>query len=442
MFNFLSQKFSGILSWVNDKGKLTEQNVNDAMQQVKEALLDADVPLNVADDFLKEVQKNVVGEKIHQKLNAGQTFIKIVHDKLLEFLGGKNSLVLNTFQIPSVIMVMGLQGSGKTTTIAKIANFISKQAQKKGKKRRILLASVDFYRPAAVEQLQVLAQQVGVDFYQAQYKNPIDAAAEIYNFFKKNSYELLFLDTAGRLHIDNEMIKELVDIDLKISPKYKVLILDAMTGQESLNVARAFDQAVGFHTAILSKMDSDARGGAAFAFKYCLKKSISFVGSGEKIDDLESFVPDRMTTRILGMGDILSLIEKAEENIDTKEQEVIAKKMMSGGFTLKDFAKQMDMINSMGSFQKIMKYLPGMGGVSDDLVEKSKDEMKKFRAIISSMNKKEQIMPEILNGSRKQRIAKGAGVQVQDVNQLLQKFEQSKRFVKMAKNKGQFRKFF
>ena len=442
MFDFLSQKFSGILSWVKDKGRLTDKNISDAMTQVKEALLDADIPLNVIEDFLTQVQDEIVGQKIHAKLNAGQTLIKIVHDKLLEFLGGKNSFVLSSFQIPAVIMVMGLQGSGKTTTIAKLANFVLAQAKKKGKRRRILLASVDFYRPAAVEQLSILAKQVGVDFYSAKSNDPVSASSEIYGHFKKNNYELLFLDTAGRLHIDSNMMEELISLDSKITPKYKVLVLDSMTGQESLNVARAFDQSVGFDTAILSKMDSDTRGGAAFAFKYSLKKSISFIGCGEKIEDLENFIPDRMATRILGMGDILSLIEKAEEAVDKQDQEDMAKRIMSGGFSLKDFAGQMDMINKMGSFQKIMKYLPGMGNVTDDVMEKGQDEMKKFRAIISSMNQKEQLMPEILNGSRKLRIAKGAGVEVQDVNLLLQKFEQSKQFVKMFKNKGQFRNLF
>ena len=442
MFDFLSQKFSGILGWVKDKGRLTEKNVSDATTQVREALLDADVPLNVIDDFLNQVQKEIIGQKINSKLNAGQTLIKIVHDKLLEFLGGKNSLVLSSFQIPSVIMVMGLQGSGKTTTIAKLAHFVLKQAKKKGKRRRILFASVDFYRPAAVEQLSILAKQVGVDFYSASSNDPVCAASEIYKHFKSNSYELLFLDTAGRLHIDSNMMEELISLNTKVAPKYKVLVLDSMTGQESLNVARAFDQSVGFDTAILSKMDSDARGGAAFAFKYSLKKSISFVGNGEKIEDLESFIPDRMATRILGMGDVLSLVEKAEEAINKDDQKNMAKRIMSGGFSLIDFAGQMDMINKMGSFQKIMKYLPGMGNVSGDMMEKGQDEMKKFRAIISSMNKKEQLMPGILDGSRKKRIAKGAGVQAQDVNQLLQKFEQSKQFVKMFKNKGQFRNLF
>jgi signal recognition particle subunit SRP54 len=259
------------------------------------------------------------------------------------------------------------------------------------------------------------------------------AAKDIYSYFKKNGYHLLFLDTAGRLHIDENMMQELVNINKAISPKYKILVLDAMTGQESLNVAKEFENTLGFQTAILSKMDSDTRGGAAFAFRYALKKPISFVGSGEKIDDLESFVPERMASRILGMGDILTLIEQAEEKIDIKEQQDAAQKLMSGSFTLQDFADQMQMVSKVGSLQKIAKFLPGMGNVSPESLQKSQDEMKKFKAIIFSMTKKERILPQLLDASRKKRIAFGSGVLVQDVNILLQKFEQSKQFAKMFK---------
>ena len=442
MFEFLSQKFAGILSWVKDRGRLTEENIDQAVTQVKEALLQADVPLILVEEFLNQIKKDVIGKKITSSLNSGQNFIKVVYEKLLDFLGGKNSFVLNSFQFPSIVMVMGLQGSGKTTTIAKLANFILNQAKKRGKNRKILFASVDFYRPAAVEQLEILSKQVGVDFYSSQSNDSFKAANEIHDYFKKNSYELLFLDTAGRLHIDNQMMDELIKIDSKLSPKYKFLVLDAMTGQESLQVARAFEQSVNFHTAILSKMDSDARGGAAFAFKYALKKSISFVGCGEKLDDLENFIPERMASRILGMGDIATLIEKTNEKIDQKEQALTAKKMMSGNFTLDDFANQLNMVNKFGSLQKMMKYVPGMGNISSEMLDKGQEEMKKFRAIISSMNKKEKIIPEILNASRKLRIAKGSGVLVQDINQLLQKFEQSKQFVRMLKKGDGIGRFF
>ncbi|MBD3273088.1 signal recognition particle protein [Candidatus Dependentiae bacterium] len=433
MFEFLSKKFSGVLGWLKDKGRLTEKNIDEAVDQVEEALLQADVPYDLIQEFLNGIKQEVIGQKVQSSLRPGEKFIKIVHEKLLDFLGGKNALTLSNFQFPAVVMVMGLQGSGKTTTIAKLANYVLKQANKKGKKRKILLASVDFYRPAAVEQLKVLAKQVGVDFYQSSLSDPVAAAKDIYNYYKKNGYHILFLDTAGRLHIDQNMMEELNKINNSINPKYKILVLDAMTGQESLNVAKAFEQNIGFQSAILSKMDSDTRGGAAFAFRYALKKPISFVGSGEKIDDLENFIPERMASRILGMGDILTLIEKAEEKIDVKEQQNVAQKLMSGRFTLQDFADQMGMVSKVGSLQKIAKFLPGMGNISSDMLEKSQVEMKKFKAIISSMTPKERFLPNILDASRKRRIAKGAGVLVQDINILLQKFEQSKQFAKMFK---------
>jgi signal recognition particle subunit SRP54 len=442
MFDFLSQKFSGILSWVKGKGRLTEKNIADAVSQVREALLEADVPYDLVETFLSQIKEDIVGKKVQSSLNPGEQLIKIVYDKLLAFLGGKNALVLSTFQIPSIVMVMGLQGSGKTTTIAKLAHFILKSAKKKGKDRRILLGSVDFYRPAAVDQLEILAKQVGVDFYRAQHTNPVKAASEIYDYFKKNRYEVLFLDTAGRMHIDSAMMQELMDVNNTISPKYKMLVLDAMTGQESLKVAQAFEQSVGFDSAILSKMDSDARGGAAFAFRFALKKPISFVGSGEKIEDLENFIPERMATRMLGMGDLQTLFEKAEDSISKKDQESMAKKFMSGNFSLQDFADQLDMVGKMGSLQKIARFIPGMSGVSSQAMHEGQGQMKKFKAIISSMTKKERIIPKILDASRKQRIASGAGVDVQDINQLLQKFEQSRQFVRMFKKKGGFGGFF
>lgn len=442
MFDFLSQKFSGVLGWLKDRGRLTDQNISQAMDQVRDALLEADVSYDVIQDFLNQIKEEIVGKKIQTSLNAGQNFIKIVHEKLVDFLGGKDSVVIKNFQIPSAIMVMGLQGSGKTTTIAKLADFVLKEAQKRGKNRKILFASVDFYRPAAVDQLKILSEQVGVDFYAPETKDPISAVSQIKEYFKKNNYEYLFLDTAGRLHIDSQMMEELININNILNPKYKFLVLDAMTGQESLRVAKAFDQSVGFNSAILSKMDSDTRGGAAFAFKYSLKKPISFVGCGEKIEDLENFIPDRMAQRILGMGDVLSLIEKAQEKINPQDQMSVAKKLMSGNFSLKDFADQLNMVGKLGPLQKIAKFMPGAGNISPEKMEEGQKEMKRFKAIISSMTKKEQVLPNILDASRKRRIAKGAGVEVQDVNELLQKFEQSKQFVKMFKKMGGMGKFF
>ena len=359
MFSFLSQKFSGILGWLNNKGRLTEDNVNEAMGNVRDALLEADVPLHIVEAFLAQIKSEALGKNVQGSLNPGQQLIKIVHEKLLEFLGGRNTLSTMTFQIPSVTMVMGLQGSGKTTTIAKLAHNVLEQAKQRGKKRHLLLASVDFYRPAAIDQLEILAQKVGVDFYRAQSTNVLQAAREIYDYSKKNNYELLLLDTAGRLHVDQQMIAELAEINTKLAPKHKILVLDAMTGQESLNVAQAFDKAIGFDGAILTKMDSDARGGAAFGFRYALKKPIYWVGIGEKIEDLESFVPERMASRILGMGDLQTLIEKASEGMTQENHDAIAKRMMDGAFTLKDFYDQLGLIDKVGSLQKISRYLPG-----------------------------------------------------------------------------------
>ena len=443
MFDFLSQKFAGVLGWLKDRGRLTDSNVSEAIEQVRNALLEADVPQNIVEDFLALVHKDVVGLKVQQSLNPGQHFIKIVHERVLDFLGGKNTLPQITFQIPSVVMVMGLQGAGKTTTLAKIAYWVMDQAKKRGKKRRVLLGSVDFYRPAAIDQLEILAKQLGADFYRPTATDAVSAAKALVQHYKNNSYELLLLDTAGRLHIDETMMQELKQVTAAVAPKYKFLVLDAMTGQESLKVAQAFESAVGFDFAALSKMDSDTRGGAAFGFKYALKKPITFVGSGEKMEDLESFIPERMTSRILGMGDIMTLIEKANDSIAQEDQEAMSRRMLDGHFTLKDFAEQMSMIDRLGSLQKIARYLPGMNTVSPEMMEKGQKEMSSFRAIVSSMTKKEQLMPDILDVSRKKRIALGSGSSVQDVNQLLSRFEQSKQFVKMFKNKGSmFKKMF
>ncbi len=442
MFDFLSQKFSGVLGWLKDRSRLTEENITQALDQVRQALLEADVPLEIVNAFLNQIKEDAIGQKIQTSLNPGQHLIKIVHEKLLDFLGGKNFLPQISLPIPSVILVMGLQGSGKTTTVAKLAHWIMQQAKSRNKTRRILVGSVDFYRPAAIEQLKILSEKVGVDFYSASNTNPVAAAVEIAQYFKDNRYEHLLLDTAGRLHLDEQMMQELVQINQKLAPKYKFLVLDAMTGQESLKVAQAFEQAVGFNSAILAKMDSDTRGGAAFAFKFALKKPVSFVGIGEKAEDLENFIPERMTSRILGMGDIMTLIEKAQENISQDEQEEITKKMMSGNFTLQDFANQLGLIDRLGSIQKIVRYLPGMNKLSAEDLERGQSDIKRFNAIISSMTKKERLFPNLLDGSRKKRIAVGSGTNVQDINQLLQRFEQSKQFAKMFKKPGKHRRFF
>lgn len=442
MFDFLSEKFSNVFARITGRGTLTESNIQESLDKVSDALLEADVPQELVYKFVESIKQEVIGQKVTASLKPGEQFVKIVHQRLLEFLGGTEAAggLEFAFQIPSTVMVMGLQGSGKTTSLAKIAYLVKKQAHKRGKDRRILCASVDFYRPAAIDQLEVLARQVEVAFYRAQSTDPVKAAKEINEYAKKNQFELVLLDTAGRLHVDTTMLKELQDIDQALKPKYKLLVLDSMTGQESLRVAQSFEQAVPFHFAVLTKMDSDTRGGAVFAFRYALNKPILFSGVGEKIDDLEQFRPERMADRILGMGDMLSLIEKANEKIKQEEHDAVMKSLQHGKWTLQDFADQMEMVGRIGSLGTIAKYLPGMGGanISPEMLEKGEAELKKFKAIIGSMTKKERVYPRILDASRKMRVAQGAGVQVADINTLLQRFEQSQQFAKLFKRFGKF----
>ncbi|MFA5998536.1 MAG: signal recognition particle protein [Candidatus Babeliales bacterium] len=441
MFDFLTKKFSGIFASLTGKSKLTEQNLQQVLGQIKDSLLESDVAYESVQTFVDGVQREVVGQKVVASMNPSEQFVKIVYDRMLSFLGGQYLAEGFNFQIPSVIMVMGLQGSGKTTSIGKLAYFIKKQAEKHGKIRKILFASVDFYRPAALEQLQVLAGQVSVDFYRSPQTDPVLAARDILNYYKQHGYEYLFFDTAGRLHIDESMMQELQTIKKIMQPKYSFMVLDAMTGQESLNVAKSFEKTVGFDGAILSKMDSDARGGAAFSFRYELKKPIYFMGVGEKVENLEIFRPERVAKRMLGMGDVLTLMEQAQDKIKQSEQENIAKSIMSGSITLNDFAQQLNMMSKLGSVSSIMKFMPGMASmkVSAEDAEKSDKELKKFRAILSSMTPKERLKPEIIDGSHKKRIASGAGVDISSVNLLMQRFEQSKQFVKLLKKNRFFK---
>jgi signal recognition particle subunit SRP54 len=443
MFDFLSSKFSSIFNKLTGNKTLTQADVNQALVQVKDALLEADVPYALVEQFCAEIHNDIVGQKLIGSLKPNEQFIKVVYERMVSFLGGKQVIPFS-FQLPSIVMVLGLQGSGKTTSIAKIAHLIQSQAQQKGKKRRILLASIDFYRPAAVDQLEQMARNAQVDFYRAPSTDPLKAVREIYHHYKQAGYELLFLDTAGRLHIDNEMIQELREVEALLQPKYKLLVLDAMTGQESFTVAQAFEQSVGFDVSMLSKMDSDARGGAAFAFRYALKKPIIFAGIGEKVADIEHFYPDRIASRILGMGDVQSLIERANEKIKESEQERLAKAFEKGKLTLQDFADQIEMMNKLGSMTQVLKYIPGINkqNVSQEMLEKGEVELKKFRAIIQSMTLKERSNHVILNESRKKRIAAGAGVTQQDINTLLDRFQQSQQYVKLLKKFGRFPNLF
>ncbi|PKN03644.1 signal recognition particle protein [Candidatus Dependentiae bacterium HGW-Dependentiae-1] len=439
MFDFLSKKFSSIVASLSGQSKLTEKNIIQSLEQIKQALLEADVPYQLVDQFVVSIKDEALGQKVFASVKPGDQLVKLVHDKLVLFLGEQQALFAPKY--PAVVMVMGLQGSGKTTTLAKLAHRVHQE--KKGSKNKILCASVDFYRPAAIDQLEQVALKAGAFFYRATSTDPVSAAREIHAYFKKEAYDLLLLDTAGRLHVDNVLLQELRDVDIIVQPQHKLLVLDAMTGQESLAVARAFDKAVGFDGAILSKMDSDTRGGAAFAFRYALKKPILFVGVGEKVSDLELFYPERMAGRILGMGDVVSLVEKAQEKISNAEADRTEKAWKSGGMTLQDFAYQLKLMNRVGSLGSIAKMLPGAGGMglSPQVLEQGERELKMFQAIICSMTLKERSVPRLLDGSRKKRVAKGAGVGVEQVNLLLARFEQMQQFAKLLQGAGRSSRF-
>ena len=440
MFDFLTNKFSSLFSKIAGKGTLSESDVNETLSHVKDALIEADVPLALVQTFCDEIKKEVVGQKVLSSLKPAEQLVKIVHDKLKSFLGGQDSAPF-TFQIPSVVMVMGLQGSGKTTSVAKMAYLIQQEAQSRGKTRRILCASVDFYRPAAIDQLEILTKQIsGAVFYRAASTDAVTAAKEIFAYYQKELFEILFLDTAGRLHIDEHMLAQLQAIDKQLKPKYKMLVLDAMTGQESLSVAQQFNTVVGFDAAVLTKLDSQTRAGSAFAFRYALKKPIVFVGTGEKIADLERLYPERLAGRILGMGDLASLAEKANDKIKQSEHDALEKTFSKGSMTLQDFADQMKMMQKLGSLSQLVKYMPGASSpsLSPEMIQKGEVELKRFQAIVSSMTLKERVYPKILDASRKKRVAQGAGVQVSDINLLLQRFEQSQQYVKLLKKFGRF----
>jgi signal recognition particle subunit SRP54 len=423
--------------------KINAQDIEGVLAQVNDALLEADVPHQLAQEFIALVKQEVVGQEIVSKLKPAEQFMKVLHDTLLKFFGGAQA---NELQVKgrTIIMVMGLQGSGKTTTIAKLAHHLLKEAKKKGQDLKIVTGSIDFYRPAAIDQLALLASQVGISFYRTQATHPVTAVRELYTHYMQHHYDLLLVDTAGRLHVAQDMLQELREVMAELNPTHKVLVLDAMTGQESLPVARAFEQAVGFNAAILTKMDSDTRGGAAFSFRYALKKPIAYVGTGEKMEDLALFYPERAVSRILGMGDMQTLIDRAQEKIKQSDHAATEKSFMAGELTLADFAKQMDMIGQLGSLSTIMKLMPGMGSSSlaPQELERGEADLKRFRAIMNSMTPKERVRPQILDGSRKKRIAQGAGVSVADINTLLQRFQQAQQYVKLLRKSGPFKRLF
>lgn len=426
-FESLTDKLQNVFKNLRKKGRLTEADVKAALKEVKMALLEADVSFKVVKQFMKSVQERAVGQDVMSGLNPGQMVIKIVNEELIHLMGSETTeLVLKPASEITVIMMAGLQGAGKTTTTAKLAGKL------KSKGRKPLLVACDVYRPAAITQLQVNGQKQGVEvFSMGDKQSPVDIAKAAYEHAKKEKFNVLILDTAGRLHIDEDMMKELADIKTAIRVDQTVLVVDAMTGQDAVNVAETFGEKVGVDGVILTKLDGDARGGAALSIKAITGKPILFVGMGEKLSDLEQFYPERMASRILGMGDVMSLIEKAQANLDEEKAKEMEQKFRKNSFGFDDYLESMNQMKNMGGISSVLSMLPGIGGQMKD-IESMVDEkdMARKEAIILSMTPRERSHPEILNPSRKARIAKGAGVDVAEVNRLVKQFEQAKKMMK------------
>jgi signal recognition particle subunit SRP54 len=439
MFESLSQRLDSVFDRLRGKGKITEKDIADAMREVRQALLEADVNFKLVKQFVTRVQERALGQEVLQSLSPAQQVIGIVHDELVEMLGGADAGRAHlrfAGSPPTIWMLVGLQGSGKTTHAAKLAAFYRKQGQKVG------LVAADMQRPAAVQQLQQLGRQLDIPVYaEPQGNKPVDIAQRAVRWAREQAITLLILDTAGRLHIDDALMHEVAVIRERTQPQEVLLVVDAMTGQDAVRVADEFNKTVGLTGLILTKMDGDARGGAALSVRQVTGVPITFMGTGEKTDALEPFYPDRLATRILGMGDVMTLIEKAREQLDDKEAARLQKKMGSGTFDLDDFLNQMRQIRKMGSFGSLLEMIPGMGKALSSAEMKEAlegDQLKMTEAIILSMTPTERHNPDIINGSRKRRIARGSGTTPQDVNQLLASFKQSQKMMKqvMGMQKG------
>ncbi len=434
-FDSLTEKLQNVFKNLRSKGMLTEADVKTALKEVKMALLEADVNFRVVKQFVKSVEEKAVGEDVLGGLNPGQTVIKIVNDEMVSLMGGETvELKLKSANDMTVIMMMGLQGAGKTTTAAKIAGKVMKKG------RKPLLVGLDVYRPAAIEQLKVNAEKVGSEvFTMGTDQKPLDIAKAGLAHAKKIGCNVVILDTAGRLQIDDAMMQELVELKENISIDDCLLTIDAMTGQEAVNVAKAFDEQVGIDGVVLTKMDGDTRGGAALSVKAVTGKPIYYVGMGEKLSDLEQFYPDRMASRILGMGDVLTLIEKAQEDFDEEKARNLEQKLRKSQFGFDDYLDSMSQMKKMGGIGSILSMMPGIGGAATEQLEAAMDEKKlaRIEGIIYSMTPQERSNPDLLNPSRKRRIAKGAGVDISEVNRLVKQFDQMRKMMKkMGGTKG------
>jgi len=434
-FEGLSEKLQNIFRSLRGKGKLSEKDVEAALREVRLAFLEADVNYKVVKNFIAALKERVVGSEVLESLTPGQQVIKIVHEEMTKLMGGSTSKIMVASKPPTVIMMVGLQGSGKTTTSAKLARQLKKQG------RRPLLTACDIYRPAAIKQLQVLGEQLEVTVFSMGEQNPVDIAKAAKAHAEKQGFDTVIIDTAGRLHIDEALMEELLQIKETVKPHEILLVVDAMTGQDAVNVAESFNQWLGLDGVVLTKLDGDSRGGAALSVKAVTGTPIKYVGLGEKLDALEPFHPERMASRILGMGDVLTLIEKAQENYDAKKAQELQQKLRKNEFTLDDFLDQFQQMKKLGSMSDILGMIPGMNklkGLKD--VEVDEKELKHIEAIIRSMTREESSKPEIINGSRRRRIARGSGTSVQDVNKLLKQFAQTQMMIKQMSNLQQGRK--
>jgi len=431
LFEGLSGKLQETIQKMRGKARVTEKDVKEMMREIKLALLEADVNFKVVKDFINKVSERAVGQDVLESLTPGQQVIKIVHEELIELMGKVPSKPTFSPKPPTVYMMVGLQGSGKTTTSGKIANLMRKQG------KNPLLVACDIYRPAAIKQLQVVGNQLNIPVFSAGDKiSPVDIAKAALEHAAKMQYDLVIIDTAGRLHIDEELMDELSFIKKAVHPHEILLVVDSMTGQDAVNVAQSFNEKLGIDGIILTKLDGDTRGGAALSVKAVTGKPIKYVGMGEKLSDLEPFYPDRMASRILGMGDVLSLIEKAQEALDEKKALEMEKRLLSQQFTFDDFLEQMQQLKKMGPLNQLIGMIPGLNAKALKNIDIDEKKMAHVEAIIKSMTKQERINPSIINGSRRKRIAAGSGTSIQEVNKLLRDFEEMKKMVKMMSDMG------
>ena len=432
MFENLSDRLQDVVHKIKGYGKITEENISEMMREIRLSLLEADVNYKVVKEFTNNVKEKALGEEVNKSLNPGELFVKIVKDELTELLGGENT-PLNISGNPATLMLVGLQGSGKTTTIGKLANYL-----RKNNKKKPLLVACDVYRPAAIDQLKQIGKELNIEVYSEGKGNPVEISKNGIKYAKDNGYDYVLIDTAGRLQIDESLMDELDNIQKEVNPDETILVIDSMMGQDAINVINGFNDKIKLSGVILTKLDGDTRGGVALSVKHLTNLPIKFIGVSEKMDGLTSFYPERMASRILGMGDILSIVEQVQSEIDEKEAEKTAKKMMKGNFDLEDFLNQLNQIKKLGPLENLLKLLPGAKKMGLNNVNIDPKIMKRTEAIVLSMTPEERRDPSILKASRKKRIADGSGTTVTDVNKLLNQFEEMKKMMKMMGN-GNFK---